>query len=184
MSGIESLPADPISPARSGLERFAREDADALYTVFRRCLGDAELARDALQDTLLDAWKHRARYDPARPFRAWLFCIGRNRLRNLLRRRRLERRRMRLLSEEIESSGPRPGSRLLELERRQSIERAILGLSPEQRVAVILRYQEGFSCGEIGAVLGATANAVSIQLHRARRELKRALGSTLSGGEG
>jgi RNA polymerase sigma-70 factor (ECF subfamily) len=54
----------------------------------------------------------------------------------------------------------------------ERLERALRGLPVRQRIALVLRYQEGKSCAEIGEVLDMTPNAVSIQLYHARRTLR------------
>ncbi len=164
MPGADSTP----------LEHFARCEAGPLYGLFVRATGDAGWARDLLQDTLMYAWRNRASYDPARPFRSWIFRIGQNRLRNFLRRRRLEREWLKPL--EADPCGELRLSASEALEREEILERALLRLPGPQRVALLLRYREGFSCAEIGEVLDMTPNAVSIQLHHARKSLKKILG--------
>jgi len=176
-------PETAMKPSRSGsreLERFAREEADGLYSLFRRAVGDEGVAHDLLQDTFHDAWRHIDRYDEGRPFRHWIVRIGLNRLRSFLRRRRLERRWVASLVTDP-AVRERPERRLEARERDERLERAIARLPERQRVALLLRYQEGLSCAEIAEILDGTPNAVSIQLHRARRTLRSWLGDEATG---
>lgn len=157
------------------LEDFARRDSNALYSLFWRCLGDGETARDLLQETMLFAWKNRSLYDADRPFRAWIFRIGQNRLRSFLRRRRLEKA-WAATEKATQPEARVDRDRLIDLDDATKLDAAIRTLPERQRMALLLRYQEGLSCREIGEVLGASENAVSIQLHHARNELRRLLG--------
>ncbi len=170
----------PTDPGIRELERYAEDGADRLFALFRRAVGDPQVAEDLVQDTFHDAWRHIDRYDPERPFRHWIVRIGLNRLRSHLRRRKLERQWVAPLAVEP-ACEMRPESSLLEEERATSLEQAIARLGERQRVAVLLRYQEGMSCTEIAEVLDSSANAVSIHLHRARHALRRWLGEAFEG---
>lgn len=44
---------------------------------------------DVVQESFIAAWRNLAQYDPARPFRGWLFRIAINKMRDLRRRRRV-----------------------------------------------------------------------------------------------
>jgi RNA polymerase sigma-70 factor (ECF subfamily) len=48
-------------------------------------------------------------------------------------------------------------------------------LGDDDRAVVVLAYVGGWSAGEIAAVLGSTAGAVRVRLHRARRRLRHQL---------
>ena len=62
----------------------------ALRTYARRLTGDAHMADDCVQDACVRALGAFAGYDPARPFRPWMFRILRNEwLQRLRRDRRL-----------------------------------------------------------------------------------------------
>lgn len=169
-SNTDAPGADTDGPTR--LARFAEEESGPLYAFFRRATGDAELAQDLLQDTLMDAWRHIHQYDASRSLRGWIFRIGQNRLRNLLRRRKLERQWIQPLDGDPVSG---PGTDECRGEQTEAIDRALLRLSIAERVVLLLRYQEGLTCAEAGEVLGITANAVSIQLHHSRKRLREIL---------
>jgi RNA polymerase sigma-70 factor (ECF subfamily) len=181
MKVTASEPTAPRLPAEGELARFVQEEADVLYGIFRRSVRDPEAASDLLQDTLLSAWKSMPRYDPARPIRGWMVQIGLNRLRNFLRRSRLEREVEATLPAPDADGAPSPIDALLEREGRDLIEKAVKELPERQRAAVILRYQWDYSCREIGRALDMTENAVSLHLHRAREALRRSLGKHFEG---
>lgn len=61
--------------------------------------------------------------------------------------------------------------------RHRRLVAALQRLAPEARQVVALSL-EGMTQAEIGEVVGATANAVAVRLHRAREELRRQLGET------
>jgi RNA polymerase sigma-70 factor (ECF subfamily) len=44
---------------------------------------------DVVQESFIAAWRNLAQYDPARPFRGWLFRIALNKMRDLRRRHRV-----------------------------------------------------------------------------------------------
>ncbi len=178
--GKNDVNADFVANRR--LEDFAKSEAQDLYSLFRRCLGDADQATDLVQETLLYASKNLALYDRERPFRAWIFRIGQNRLRTFLKRKRL----FRAFEEEAERRGApesiAPDQAITRSEEQVRLDRAIGALPEKERIAVILRYQQGLSCREIGEVLDMSENAVSIRLYHARNELKRRLEDLSEGG--
>lgn len=61
--------------------------------------------------------------------------------------------------------------------RHRRLLAALQRLTPEARQVVALSL-EGMTQAEIGEVVGATANAVAVRLHRAREELRRQLRET------
>ena len=68
-----------------------RQTRAALFRVIRRYVGDEQEAWDLLQDTYAAAWLNIGRYDPARPFEAWLRTIALNKCRDWSRRRLVRR---------------------------------------------------------------------------------------------
>jgi RNA polymerase sigma-70 factor (ECF subfamily) len=63
--------------------------AAAARRLARTVLQNAEDADDAAQEAFLLAWRHIARYDPARPFAPWLMRIVMNAAADLRRKRRV-----------------------------------------------------------------------------------------------
>ena len=68
-----------------------------------------------------------------------------------------------------------PEGELAHEERRAALAMAIAKLPPNQRLALILRYEEEFSYADIAAALGVSVSAVRSLLVRAKHTLRREL---------
>ena len=60
-------------------------------------------------------------------------------------------------------------------------ERALAGLPPKDRQALILSDALGHTAAEVGQMMGCTALAVRLRLHRARRAMRQAAERLLDG---
>ncbi len=58
----------------------------------------------------------------------------------------------------------------------QDVLSALWTLSPNQRAAMVLHDQEGFTAPEVGRLIGICAATVRVHLFRARRRLRQVLG--------
>jgi RNA polymerase sigma-70 factor (ECF subfamily) len=161
-------------------ERHRRE----LHVHSYRMLGSFEEAEDAVQETLLRAWRNRDQFDGSAMFRAWLYRIATNVCLDAIRR---SNRRPR--SRSLESLGEVPWlqpypDRLLDeiappesepdavVVARETIELAFLAaiqlLPPRQRAVLILRDVVEWSARETASLLDMTVPAVNSALQRAR----------------
>jgi RNA polymerase sigma-70 factor, ECF subfamily len=142
----------------------------------RRVLGSETDAEEIVQEALLRVWLNAARWRPAAAFRTWFYRIVLNLCLNRKRRAPFAP-----LAEIAEPADPTPNAahRMERDETDRLVAAAIAELPDRQRVAVVLTYQEGMSNAETAAVLGTTASGIETLLVRARRALRRALGSML-----
>src|SRR6185312_16112828 len=78
------------SRAAAGDERafagLVRRHKEPLYRLLRRYTGDRDEAYEAAHEAFIAAWAKMDRYDPARPFGAWLRTIAINKARDRTRR--------------------------------------------------------------------------------------------------
>jgi RNA polymerase sigma-70 factor (ECF subfamily) len=151
-----------------------------------RMLGSFESAEDAVQETLLRAWRSRERFAGAQ-FRAWLYKIATNVCLDELRRR--ERRVPALESmRDVPWLQPYPDRLLDEVApreeepdavvfARETIELAFIAviqaLPPRQRAALILRDVLEWSAAETAELLEMSVAAANSALQRARATLSR-----------
>jgi len=139
----------------------------------RRC----DRADDAVQETLLKAWRAKDRLDPAREPRAWLLTILRRTIFDAARRRRV-RGGAQSLDEARPEGVADPtttASGALDPLERQDILDAIARLPGEYREVVRLVVVEERAYRDAAARLGVPVGTVMSRLHRGRRILRRRL---------
>ncbi|GAB3723676.1 sigma-70 family RNA polymerase sigma factor [Amycolatopsis oliviviridis] len=191
---------------RSTDERDFRELTDTyrheLHLHCYRILGSLIDAEDAVQETLLAAWRGLDGFEGRSSLRTWLYRIATNRCLNALRdagRRRppepvppfdppVPSRRGEMtwlqpypdeLLERVADSEPGPEARYT---AREAIELAFVTglqlLPPRQAAALVLRDVLCFPAGEVASMLGTTETAVKGILQRARASLDKHRGDT------
>jgi RNA polymerase sigma-70 factor (ECF subfamily) len=143
-----------------------------------RMLGSVHDADDALQETMLRAWRGIGRFEPRAELSSWLYRIATNVcLRMIEQRGRVE-------AADVDAYlQPYPDALLdettpeHEAERRESIGLAFVTamqlLPPRQRAALILRDVLGWSAREAAEILGISVAAANSALQRARESVER-----------
>jgi len=168
---------------RSAFAELVERHHRRLLRVCERLLGDAEDARDAVQEVFLKVMVKAGSFRPKALVSTWLYRVAVNHCLNVLRRRRL--RRLVSLSpvedDEAAAAPPEPAEeradphRELDARRRWSrVQRAIAALPPSQRAVLVLARFEELSYKEIAETLGITLGAVESRLFRAMRALEKA----------
>jgi RNA polymerase sigma-70 factor (ECF subfamily) len=180
-------PGDPdlARAAAAGDDRayaqLVRRHQDGLYRLLRRYAGDPDEAYEATQEAFIAAWTALSRYDPARPFGAWLRTIAINKARDRARRARVRRLLFgaRALDDMAEREGADPAPAAdQQLARRQAeaaLDRAVAALPESLRAPLVLTAFDGCSHAEAAAILGRSAKAVELSVYRARRRLAEVL---------
>lgn len=156
--------------------RYERDVFNLTY----RMLNNRGEAEDAAQEAFLRAYANLDRYDQQRSFKTWLLSIASNHCIDRIRRRRLTW----LSLEEplpphpaLTSDAPNPEDATLDHERSAEMQKLLDELSPDYRVAVVLRYWYDYSYAEIAEMLGTTESAIKSRLFRARQALAAQLES-------
>ena len=164
--------------------QLVRRHKEPVYRLLRRYSGDPDDAYEAVQEAFVAAWSALARYDPARPFGAWLRTIAINKARD--RGRRAAVRRLLFgrsgLGEDQAQSAPDPGpaadEALIRNERLQALDRAVAALPPQLKEPLLLTAFEGLSQQEAGAILGVSPKTIETRAYRARKILTERIGKT------
>ena len=161
-----------------GRERFEAV-VEAVYVPLQRYLRrrtDAASADDVLGDVLLVMWRRAADIPVDAPL-AWCYGVARGALANSARGTRRHHRLVRRLVQVAEPPATEPTA-------DPALEAALAALSAADREVLALWAWEGLAPREIAVVLGITANAASIRLHRATRRLRDRLTTGKNQGRG
>jgi RNA polymerase sigma factor (sigma-70 family) len=166
---------DLVVRAQDGDEIAFARLADGVYGRLQqlayRILRDPELARDAAQQTVLSMWRNLPRLrDPAR-FDAWSYRLCVNACYTESRRRR------RTISETVpefhrEPVGPDEYGRVVD---HDELERGFRRLSFDHRVVLVLHHYLGLPLDQVAATLDIPLGTVKSRMHRALRQMRRAL---------
>jgi RNA polymerase sigma-70 factor (ECF subfamily) len=181
--------ARPIPrPARSSeaFDKLYREHVDLVYRYAHRLCGEAESAKDLVQETFLNAYRGLTRFRGDAKISTWLYTIASRACLRMRRKRKGAPERELSLEEFIPSSegesrlqipieGVTPEQALENKELREALDQAINKLPNKYRMALVLRDMEDLSAGEAGAVMGLSERALKSRLHRARLFVRREL---------
>lgn len=184
LSGSEGRPSDEDLARRCVHE--ADEQAfselvfryqDAILRLTARFATSPEDAEDLALDTFVRVWERRHQYDPKRPFRPWLYQVGTNLCLNWLeaRKARGDSGRVSLDSlGDIEGSGP-PERAVARRQEEETVLATLETMPDAMRVAITLRFLEGFTFQEIASVLRLPLPTVASRVRRGLAELRQRL---------
>ncbi len=178
---------------RAAFAELVEKYKQPLFNFVFRTLRDETETEDVAQNTFLQVWKSRARYERTAKFSTWLFTIARNLCLNEIRRR------SRHPAESLEETHPEhddqpsrqyedkkiflPTQNVLHSELAKKIEEALAELPENQRTAILLCRQDEVSYEEIAEILGCSLSATKSIIHRGRETLKEKLKPYLQTGD-
>jgi len=155
-------------------EQLVEEHQHRLYALAARELASAADADDAVQETLIRAWKGLPRFRGDASFSTWLYRICLNAIADQ------RARRARASGPALEDI-PEPADhrdRIAERELSGALQDALSRLDDTYRTPVLLYDVLGRSYGEIAEVLDVAEGTVKSRIFRGRAELARLLGTS------
>jgi len=207
----ETGTTDLIARARAGDHDAFRDlvqgHSHELQVHCYRILGSAQDAEDALQETLVSAWRNLGEFGQRSSLRTWLYQIATNRCLSMLRaagRRRIAAALPEATLPEPTGAGDapswlepypdvlldhlvdqRPGPEA-RYETTEAISLAFITalqlLPPRQRAALVLRDVLGYHAAEVALMLGTTQESVNSALKRARATVDNHLADSSGSG--
>ncbi|MBC7263310.1 MAG: sigma-70 family RNA polymerase sigma factor [Chloroflexi bacterium] len=149
---------------------------DKIYNYIYQRTGNQRDAEDLTARTFYRALANIRYYVPRGvPFSAWLYRIAHNLVANWHRDR--SRRKVVCLDDLVTADGEGDGLEgvLQNQEQEAALRRAIRRLSPERQQLLILKFSEGLSNAEIGAIMGRSEGAIKSLYHRTLVALREEL---------
>jgi RNA polymerase sigma-70 factor (ECF subfamily) len=177
--------AELVRKALTGDQRACRDLVlryqRPVFSVLMRVVRRAEDAEDLAQETFVRMFRALGRYDPERPFTAWLFTIATRLAIDHLRRRRVQTVSLTVTQPgsteerdiDVEDTGLKPDEVTSYAEEERNTQDLIDSLPEHYRIVVLLRHQQDLSYEEIAQALNLPLGTVKARIHRARELLKK-----------
>jgi len=143
------------------------------YRLAAHLLSDRTDAEDAVQEALALAWRGWPRLREANRFGAWFDRI----VVNVCYERLRSRRRAGSITP-AEPGDVTAADQIAATVARDTVGRALLSLTPEQRIVVVLRFWRDLSIEDIAERVGVPSGTVRSRLHYAMRTLKAEIDRT------
>lgn len=160
-------------------------DLDQLVPLFERYQGplfgflyrltrDREQSQDLTQNVFYRVLKYRASYQPAHPFRAWVYQLARHVYHDHYERTHCPDTTL----TDLETAERTPAhvraahDQRATLDQTEALTEALTHLPLAQREILVLHRFQGFGYAEIGELLGCSEGAARVKAHRAMEALR------------
>jgi len=153
---------------------------DRLYNTVFRVVGNAEDARDLVQDVFVQAYRSLEKFQGQSALYTWLYRIAINAAISHKRRQRImvpidSGRRDANYEPADDPIQSDPSGRLEQDDRDRQVREALDGLSAEYRTVLVMKDIDGHKYETIAEMLNCPIGTVRSRLHRARMELRERL---------
>jgi RNA polymerase sigma factor (sigma-70 family) len=154
---------------------FYRAHVDAVVGFFRRRIESSELAFDLTAETFAAVVVGAESYSGEAPAVAWLFGIARNKLRESLRRARVEDDARRRLGLDAIALTDADLERIDQATDGEGLRRALAALPEPTRRAILARHVEELAYPDIAARLACSEQVARQRVHRGLTQLRAGL---------
>ena len=158
----------PDSPEKK-LERMVELYQLPLLRLCYAYLHDEELAKDAVQETFIKAYRNLDQFDRRSSEKTWLNRIAINTCKDVCRSGWFRHVDRRITPDMLPETEIRPE------EKDENLTVAILELPVKLRETVLLYYYQNMKIEEIADILGIAVSSASERLKRAKEKLRYAL---------
>ena len=145
-----------------------------VFSVAFRMIGEEEIAKDIVQDTMVTVWEKNGSIKTPEAFKTWLYRITYNKCCDFLRKKKIngevrgDETGWKLISETVFSEHPSD----LENKEIATIIRSLTEkLSPKQKTVFVLCDLEDMSNEETSEITGMSRSNIKANLHFARKRI-------------
>ncbi|MCK6576627.1 MAG: RNA polymerase sigma factor [Anaerolineae bacterium] len=171
LQSIKQLKSGDIGGLEALVQKYQVQAVRTAYLITH----DRALAEDVVQAAYLRVYRSIERFDVRRPFAPYFLRIVVNEAVQAARR---AGRQMPLADDApdwdmlLNADAPDPQDEVEASELRETVRRALLALSPEQRAAIVMRYYLDLSEMEMSDLLAVPTGTIKWRLHAARKQLR------------
>lgn len=179
--------ADIVELAAQGnLDRaihlLMQRHGDAVYRYIRRSMRDDARAADVQQRVFVESYRDLPRFAGRASLRTWVFKIAHNRTLDAIKQeKRAGNHRGEGDGTDAPDPSASPGEQLDDARLRDALTRCLLKLDEHIRVAVLLRYQQGFSFEAMAEMSREKAGTLQARVMRALPILRKCIEATTGG---
>lgn len=148
---------------------LTKKHHNGLYRTAYGMLGNEHDAADALQESLLKAYRDMGKLRDPQMFKSWMYRILTNRCIDIIRQRQR--------TTPVENVWGSDSAEHLDnsWDAKMDVSRALEELDEQHRTVVVLRFFQDMSLNDISVVLNCPVGTVKSRLHRALQKMKSAL---------
>lgn len=172
---IEACQARDRDAQRLVYDRTVRQVHRLIY----RMVGNADDAIDLTQQVYIRVFASIAGFRGECSLSTWVYRVAVNETLSFIRRRRTENRHVRECAVGILDRSEEPRGR----DERMDVRAAIECLDEDERIVLLLRYDQGLDYRAIADLLDCAEGTVASRLNRARQRLRTVLQQDYGGGE-
>ncbi len=163
-----ALVKDCLSGNKKSFEELVERYTKPVFNVALRIINNYDDAAEIVQTTFIKAFENLHSFDTKRKFFSWIYRIATNESLNYLKARKQHDQ----LSEEHVSYEQTPAEKIDSEETDQQLQDALMQLSPDYRIVLVLCHFQNLSYKEIGSILDLPEKTVKSRLFSARKNLK------------
>jgi len=158
----------------SNFRKLVDQTSPYAFSLAFRMLGDEDLAKDVVQETMVTIWQKLKNIKSAEVYKTWIYKIVINKCYDQLRHKKRSReyvadeKTWQILSERISQM---PSSQMENDETAKIIGMLTDKLSPKQKAIFILSEIEEMTSDEINEVTGISKTVIKANLYHARKSI-------------
>jgi len=158
------------APTQAEFHEAISSRSDRWYSACLKITRNRDLAEDAVQDALLNAWNKRHQFDRSARLDTWIHRIAINAALQLLRKNRPGV--FEPLETDVEGPSPTPENARADEELGRDLSAAMQNLSEIERVCFVLKHLEQWRLKEIADEIDSNIGTVKQAIFRAVKKLR------------